>query len=116
MKSALPIYTFIENLLKMLVVIIVVFSVGQAIAMYLREYHTGILANIRASIYLLEGLSMAFSFLIAANVVSLIYLRRPKDIYLIVLLTLVKKLNTVFLNQDIEDTRQKKIELLDFSK
>lgn len=114
MKSIISICRNIETVLQIIVVVIVLFSVGQSITLYLREYQSGILANIRASIYLLEGLSMAFSFLIAISVIKLTYLQKPQEIYLILLLTIVKKINTVFLNQDIETTRKKKKEFIHF--
>lgn len=98
---------FTENLINLLAVVIVLVTLYQALEIYINQYQEGIIAKVNSSIHMMEGLSMALSYMIATGVLKLIRINSYSQIAFIGVLTLLKKLVTYFLNQDIEYAHSK---------
>jgi hypothetical protein len=104
----------IENFTTVLVITIILVSLLHAVVIYLQQYRRGIIANINSSIHAMEGISLALSYLVATGLLKLLYLDNYHGIILVVVLILVKKLVTHFLNADVEYAHQKREVLMEF--
>ena len=105
---------FTENLINLLAVVIVLVTLFQALAIYIDQYQKGIIAKVNSSIHMMEGLSMALSYMIATGVLKLIRIKSYSQIAFVVVLSLLKKLITHFLNQDIEYAHSRSEVLAEF--
>jgi uncharacterized membrane protein len=101
-KGIFALVVFSENLINLIAVVIILGSLMHALVIYRKQYHLGIVAKVNSSIHMMEGLSMALSYLIATAVLKLIRIHSYSQIAFTVVLILLKKLITYFLNQDIE--------------
>lgn len=113
-KRLLRLIVFSENLINFVAVMIVLGSLVHALVIYRRQYHLGVIAKVNSSIHMMEGLSMALSYLIATGILKLIHIHSYAQISLVVVLSLLKKLITHFLNADIEYAHSRRSVLAEF--
>lgn len=104
----------IENFTAVLVVTIIVVTLLHAVIIYIQQYQTGVMANVNSGIHAMEGISLALTYLVAIGVLKLLYLDTYQGITLVIILTLVKKMVTYFLQQDIDYAHRRREVLLSF--